>query len=134
MTDPVTTPLRAESRKTTKSAISSTCPSLPMGEASAAFSSQSSPAPMEAALGGVLALGLGPPDVHAVDPDAIPAVGERRVASGPDQARFEATYGARYGWPPWAAMVMMSTIEPPSRRETMPLIAACMRKNGPRRL
>ena len=31
-------------------------------------------------------------------------------------------------------IVMMLTIEPPALRPTMSVIAACMRKNGPRRL
>src|SRR3954453_3057704 len=45
ITEPVTTPLRAGNRKTTKSAISSTWPNLPMGTDAAAFARQSSPPP-----------------------------------------------------------------------------------------
>ena len=88
MTDPVTTPLRSDRRKTTKSAISSTWPSLPIGTDAAAFSRQSSPAPWNCALGRVLALGVGPPDVHAVDPDAVPPVGVRGVAGSTGEPRL----------------------------------------------
>ncbi|GGS83032.1 hypothetical protein GCM10010206_52030 [Streptomyces cinerochromogenes] len=48
ITDPVTTPDRSDSRKTTKSAISSGWPSLPIGSRAAACSRQSSPAPWKA--------------------------------------------------------------------------------------
>src|SRR5215211_1738409 len=41
---------------------------------------------MEGALGGVLALGLGPADVEAVDPDPVPAVGVGGVAGQAGQA------------------------------------------------
>ena len=41
---------------------------------------------VEAPLGRVLALGLGPADVHAVDPDPVPPVRERGIAGQPDQA------------------------------------------------
>jgi hypothetical protein len=40
---------------------------------------------VEAALGGILALGVGPPDVQAVDADPVPAVRVRRVAGQPGQ-------------------------------------------------
>jgi hypothetical protein len=40
---------------------------------------------VELALGGVLALGVGPPDVQAVDPDPVPAVRVGGVAGQPGQ-------------------------------------------------
>ena len=74
MIEPVTTPLRSDKRKTTKSAISSTWPNLPMGTDAAAFARQSSSASWNCRCGSVLALRVGPADVKAVDADAVPPV------------------------------------------------------------
>ena len=43
---------------------------------------------MEGALGGILALGLGPADIESVDPDSVKAVSVGGIASEAHQARF----------------------------------------------
>src|SRR5215216_7816398 len=52
---------------------------------------------VEGALGGVLALGLGPADVQAVDADAVPAVGVGGVAGQAGQARLGGDVGGQVG-------------------------------------
>src|SRR6476469_7288908 len=52
----------------------------------------------------------------------------------PASPAFAATYGARNAWPPWESMEMTLTMVPGSPRCLMSAIAACIRKNGARRL
>ena len=52
---------------------------------------------VELALDGVFAFGLGPADVDAVDPDLVPAVGERALRVRPASPALAAAYGLRYG-------------------------------------
>src|SRR5215216_5377507 len=52
---------------------------------------------MEGPLGGVLALGLGPADVEAVDADAVPAVGVGGVAGQAGQAGLGGDVGGQVG-------------------------------------
>ena len=52
----------------------------------------------------------------------------------PARPAFAATYGARNDCPPWESMEMMLTIVPGAPRCFMSATAACIRKNGARRL
>jgi hypothetical protein len=72
---------------------------------------------------------------HVLVPvDDRPGGRARRSGSARPARPLDATYGARYGCPPCSDMVMMLTIVPGAPRWTMSATAACMRKNGPRRL
>ena len=132
MTEPVTTPLRSDSSSTTRCGDlvrpGRACPSA---AAAPACSSQSSPAPWNAPLDGVLALGLGPADVDAVDPDPVPAVGVGGVAGQPDQAGLGGDVRRQVG----LAAVRRHGDDVDDRARlargaTMSATAACMRKNG----
>ena len=91
---------------------------------------------VEPALHLVLALGVGPADVEAVDPDPVPAGGRgRRCGSARPAPPSRPTYGARYGCPPCADDG--DDVDDRARRRRAPscrATAACMRKNGARRL
>src|SRR5690606_4360263 len=134
ITEPVTTPLRSDSRNTTKSAISSTCPSLPIGSFRPASSRQPSSAPWKRRWV------ASSPSV-SVQPMSRPLIRIRSkrwawaaLRVSPASPALAATYGARYGCPPSSDEEMMLTIVPGPPRRSMSRTAACMRKNGPRRL
>src|SRR5487761_689702 len=134
MTEPVTTPLRSDSRKTTKSAISSTWPSLPIGSSLAAFSRQSSPAPWKRRWM------TSSPSVW-VQPMFRPLIRIRSqwwacaaLRVRPARPALAATYGARKDWPQCSDEVTMLTTVPGALRATMSATAACMAKKGARRL
>lgn len=127
-------PLRSESRKTTKSAISSTWPSLPIGWVFAAFSRQSSPAPWK-----VRWISSSPS--VSVQPMLRPLIRTRSQRCAwaalrvrPMSPDLAATYGARKDCPPCAEDVMMLTTVPGAPRSTRCWTAACIAKNGARRL
>src|SRR3954468_19360024 len=96
MTEPVTTPLRSDKRKTNKSATAAPGPSFAQGHGGGGLRTPVLAGAVELPLGGVLTLRVGPADVEAVDADAVPAVGVRSVWRRPGQWRHAALRP-----PPW---------------------------------
>src|SRR5690625_842137 len=130
MTDPVTTPLREDISSTTKSAISSICPSLPIGTCALAWVTQCSSASWKR-------FWVASSPSVSVQPMFSPLMRMRsqrwawaalRVAVA--SPALEIAYGARCGAPPYSEVEMMLTMvpgRPASRR--CPMVSDMM-KNG----